>query len=157
MQMPDNKTRGCRLTGRYPALKRFSRMLKFGRDEDGAVAIEFAIISPAFFFLIFVILETGLMFVAEEVLDNSVASVARMVRTGQVQKAGLTKEEFKAEVCGRADVFLNCDSPDFFVDVKTYGNFADAGLGSPVDAGGDFVDEGDYAFGGPNVVVVVRA
>jgi Flp pilus assembly protein TadG len=157
MQMLNDNNQGYRPTGRYPARKRLSRLMKFRRNEDGAVAIEFALISPAFFFLIFVILETGLMFVAEEVLDNSVATVARMVRVGQIQNDGLTKEEFKDLICSKAEVFINCDSADFYVDAKTFGDFADAGLGEPVDDDGEFVDEGDYAFGGPNEVVVVRA
>jgi Flp pilus assembly protein TadG len=158
MQMPDENTNGNVAERPRPARRRSRLFRRFSRNDNGAVAIEFALISPAFFFLIFVILETGLMFVAEEVLDNSVATVARMVRVGQIQNDGLTKDEFKALLCNKADVFINCNSSsDFFVDVKTYGDFADAGLGSPVDENGDFVDEGDFAFGGPNDVVVVRA
>ncbi len=140
-----------------PARKRCRLLPRFVRNDNGAVAVEFALVSPAFFFLMFVILETGLMFVAEEVLDNSVATVARMVRVGQIQEAEYTKEQFKDLVCSNAKVFIDCTTSDFFVDVKTYGDFADAGLGSPVDENGDFVDEGDFNFGGPNDVVVVRA
>lgn len=139
------------------ARRRRPLLPRWVRNDDGSVAVEFALISPAFFFLMFVILETGLMFVAEEVLDNSVATVARMVRVGMIQESEYTKEEFKDLVCEKAEVFIDCTTSDFFVDVKTYGNFADAGLGSPLDDDGEFVDEGDYNFGGPNDVVVVRA
>jgi Flp pilus assembly protein TadG len=155
--MTDEKRGNTSLPSRTSLMKRMSPKLKFRRDENGSVAVEFALISPAFFFLVFVIIETGLMFVAEEVLDNSVADVARMVRVGQVQSDGLTKEQFKYLVCKDAEVFLDCQSSDFFVDIKTYGQFADAGLGTPVDGDGEFVDEGDYNFGGPNDVVVLRA
>jgi len=157
MSMTDEKQGNTSLPSRASLKKWMSPKLKFTRDENGSVAVEFALISPAFFFLVFVIIETGLMFVAEEVLDNSVASVARMVRVGQVQSDGLTEEQFKYLVCKDAEVFLDCQSPDFFVDIKTYGQFADAGLGTPVDDDGEFVDEGDYNFGGPNDVVVLRA
>ncbi len=134
-----------------------SATANFRGNENGVAGVEFALISPAFFFLIFVIMETALVFVAEEVLDDSVTTAARMVRTGQVQAAGMTKTDFKDLICSRAEVFLNCQSADFFVDVKTYGSFGEAGLGSPLEPNGDFADEGDFAFGGPNDVVVVRA
>ena len=55
------------------------------RDERGSAAIEFAIIAPIFFFLMFVIAETALVFIAEQVMDNAVFETARLIRTGQVQ------------------------------------------------------------------------
>lgn len=134
----------------------WTRFADFRRDQRGVAGIEFALISPAFFFLVFVIMETAMVFVAEEVLDDSVGMAARMVRTGQIQSAGMTKEEFRALICSRARVFMDCTTSDFYVDVKTYGNFGEAGLGSPLDPDGLFVDEGAFAIGGPNDVVVVR-
>ena len=56
------------------------------RDERGSAAIEFAIIAPIFFFLMFVIAETALVFIAEQVMDNAVFETARLIRTGQAQQ-----------------------------------------------------------------------
>ena len=137
--------------------RRRSIVRAFARNNDGVAGTEFALISPAFFFMIFVIMETAMVFVAEEVLDDAVYEAARMVRTGQVQNAGLTQEEFRDVICNRAGVFINCESANFYVDVQTFGDFADAGLESPVGEDGEFMDEGNFAAGGPNDVVTLRA
>ena len=40
----------------------------------------------------FVIAETALVFVAEQVMDNAVFETARLIRTGQVQAAGMSDD-----------------------------------------------------------------
>ena len=142
---------------RTASSRRRSIVRAFARNNDGVAGTEFALISPAFFFMIFVIMETAMVFVAEEVLDDAVYEAARMVRTGQVQSSGLTKDEFRDVICNRAGVFINCESANFYVDVQTFGDFADAGLDSPVGDDGEFIDEGNFAIGGPNDVVTLRA
>ncbi len=65
------------------------------RDERGSAAIEFAIIAPVFFFLMFVIAETALIFIAEQVMDNAVFETARLIRTGQVQDSQHVADGFQ--------------------------------------------------------------
>jgi len=130
---------------------------RWRRTEDGAAAIEFAIVAPVFFFLMFVIAETALVFIAEQVMDNAVFETARLVRTGQVQLAGWTDEEFRDEVCDRMSVFVDCTSGDFFLDVESFPGFGSIELNEPVDEDDEFEDEDAYDFGQPNDVVVVRA
>jgi Flp pilus assembly protein TadG len=126
-------------------------------------------VAPIFFFLMFVIAETAVLFVAEQVMDNAVFESARLIRTGQAQKgtwpnpntdaapAPMTKADFKADVCARLAVFIDCDSPNFYLDVKSYPNFSAMALGRPVKDDETFEDEGAYAFGGSGDIVVVRA
>src|SRR5262245_33153940 len=98
------------------ARQRALRLLpkRWRRDERGSAAVEFAIIAPVFFFLMFVIAETALVFIAEQVLDNAVFETARLIRTGQVQQAGMSKADFKAQVCARASIFIDCNSTNFY-------------------------------------------
>jgi Flp pilus assembly protein TadG len=146
-----------------PALKLrryFLRRLRPGslqRDENGAAAIEFAVIAPIFFFLLFVIAETALVFIAEQVMDNALFETARLVRTGQVQKADMSDADFKSEVCKRMAVFVDCASSDFYMDVKSYNSFADLEMNKPLNADETFKDESAYQFGGEGQIVVVRA
>ncbi len=126
-------------------------------DERGAVAIEFAIIAPVFFFLMFVIAETALVFIAEQVMDNAVFETSRLIRTGQVQIAGMTQEDFKDEVCDRVTVFVNCNSSDFYLDVDSYPTFDSMVMDQPIDDDEEFEDPGTFAFGNANEIVVVRA
>ena len=127
------------------------------RDERGSVAIEFAIIAPVFFFLMFVIAETALVFVAEQVMDNAVFETARLIRTGQVQNAGMSKADFQNEVCARASVFINCTGASFYLEVKSYPTFGDMAVTQPVDSDGNFNDPGAFSFGTASSIVVVRA
>ena len=136
------------LRGRAPRLR---------RDEGGSAIVEFSFIAPIFFFLIFVIAETALLFIAEHVMDNAVMETARLIRTGQVQSAGMSEEDFEAEVCSRMSVFVGCSGSDFFLDVKSYDSFASMDLAAPIDAENNFVAPGAFEFGGESDIVVVRA
>jgi Flp pilus assembly protein TadG len=128
------------------------------RDERGSVAIEFAIIAPVFFFLMFVIAETALVFVAEQVMDNAVFETARLIRTGQAQgPPAMSQSDFKNAVCSRASVFINCSGSSFYLEVKSYPTFADMVVDAPVDDDDDFVDAGAYDYGSASEIVVVRA
>jgi Flp pilus assembly protein TadG len=119
-------------------------------------AIEFAFIAPVFFFLMFVIAETALVFIAEQVMDSAVFRTARLIRTGQAQDANMTAQQFKDQVCSRVSVFINCNSADFYLDVKSYPTFGDVQLTQPVDDEEKFRDPGTFNFGAANSIVVVR-
>lgn len=129
------------------------------RDERGSAAVEFAFIAPIFFFLMFVIAETALVFIAEQVMDNAVFETARLIRTGQVQEASMSPADFETQVCNRVSVFINCGSADFYLDVKSYETFGDMEMEKPVDDDppNNFEDPGAFAFGDASDIVVVRA
>ena len=63
--------------------KGFRRLGK--RGNSGSAAVEFALIAPVFFLLLFAIFETGMLFFADMTLENGVAVTARLIRTGQAQ------------------------------------------------------------------------
>lgn len=129
----------------------------FRRSENGSAAVEFAVIAPVFFFLMFVIAETALVFIAEQVMDNAVFETARLIRTGQVQEANMTKAQFTSQVCSRVSIFVNCSGSNFYLDVKSYSTFGDVDASAPLQANESFKNSGTFAFGGANDIVVVRA
>ena len=144
---------------RFPRLRfdRLRRVTGFRRDENGAAAIEFAVIAPIFFFLMFVIAETALLFIAEQVMDNAVFETARLIRTGQAQTANMSPEEFEEEVCDRMAVFVDC-AGTFYLDVEAYDTFSEMDLAQPMDEDGEtFEVAGTFNFGEANDIVVVRA
>ena len=101
--------------------------------------------APIFFFLMFVIAETALVFIAEQVMDNAVFETARLVRTGQAQTANMTKERVQDERL-RPHVGihqLRRPNPNFYLDVKSYASFGDMDLGKPIDDDDTFKAEGD--------------
>jgi Flp pilus assembly protein TadG len=93
-----------------PAVRRGAGL---ARDEKGAVAVEFGILAIPFFALIFAILETAMVFFAQQILESALQDSIREIRTGQSQ-AGTpwTATEFRAEICNRSFGFLSCTGSD---------------------------------------------
>jgi Flp pilus assembly protein TadG len=128
---------------------------RFRRNRRGSAAVEFALVAPVFFALLFAIIETATVFFAGQVLETIAQNSARMVLTGQAQTAAYTQAQFKTYVCGQIPVLFNCDG--ISVDVQSYGNsFASVTLNSQIDASNNFVNNMQYNPGGPGDVVVVR-
>ena len=63
---------------------------RFRGNRRGSAAVEFALVAPMFFALLFAILESALMFFASQVLETVTENSARVVLTGQAQGGQLT-------------------------------------------------------------------
>ena len=126
--------------------------------RDGAAAVEFALVSIPLFWMIFGLLEFGVMSMVQTSLDNAVAQTGREIRTGAAQTTGLTKTDIENKICGRvrAIMALTC-AGNLFLDVDRYNSFAAVGNGSPLSNGQ--VDQGqlNYTPGGPDEIILVRA
>jgi Flp pilus assembly protein TadG len=79
----------------------------FAKSDSGSSAVEFAMVSFVFFYVLGVIFETGLMMFTEYSLQASVQQAQRLIRTGQAQKSGMNADAFKSIVCETAKV-VNC-------------------------------------------------
>src|SRR6516165_3091353 len=74
-----------------PAPKRFtlrSALRRFRGNRRGSAVVEFALVAPMFFALLFAIIETALMFFASQVLETITQNSARVILTGQAQAQG---------------------------------------------------------------------
>lgn len=110
-----------------PALKRSRR---FAHDDEGAVAIEFAILAIPFFTLIFAILETTLVFFAGQILDSAVQDASRLTRTGQAQTANYTAANFRTAICNGLYGLFDCSQ--LRIKVSVVSNFSSATVTTPV-------------------------
>jgi Flp pilus assembly protein TadG len=154
-------------TGLFGAPPESSRGTRFrlDRDESGATAVEFAMVSVPFFALVFALLEISLRFFAGQVLETAVSDAARMIRTGQAQALGFDVAAFRTQVCGGVSSLMTCD-PDgggvggFRVDVRTYADFSSVDLSNPLagNPGEEVLDESSFAFnmGSGGEIVLVR-
>lgn len=119
-------------------------------------AIEFAIVGIPFLMIILGIVEMGLAFFVNRIIDNAVLETARVVRTGQAQKAAFSADDFKDDICSNLPGFL-CNKDKFIVDVTTYTNFSDLGsMESLFDDDGDLKDSFDFNIGCASSIVVAR-
>lgn len=148
---------------RFPRLR--LRPLRQGmRNKNGSVAIEFAMIAPMFFMLMFASVEIGLVYFANMTLENGVYNASRLVRTGQVQQDGMSADEFRDFLCAEVDMLLSCDSGSLLIDVRAYSSFGSSAHEDAFDASGDlrgdlnsFQTGQSSATSGSQDIVLVRA
>jgi Flp pilus assembly protein TadG len=125
------------------------------RQQDGAAAVEFAMVAAPFLALVFAIMETAMVFFAGQVLETAAADSARLIMTGQAQNQSFSQAKFKDEVCARIYGLFNCTS-GIYIDVKTYTSFASVDTSPPIDQNGQMTNNFTYQPGLPGDIVVVR-
>jgi len=113
---------------------------RFGRNDSGAAAVEFALISFPFLGMMFGIIAVGLYFFVTFSLENAVEQAARLIRTGQAQTQDMTTDQFKEEVCDRSPGFIDCDGK-MRVNVAVFSGFGTISAPSCTDSGGNLIPE----------------
>jgi Flp pilus assembly protein TadG len=126
---------------------------RFRRSRRGDAIVQFALVAPMFFALLFAIIESALMFCATQVLETITHDSARMILTGQAQKANYVAADFKTYVCGKIPALFSCTG--LSVDVQSYNSFSAISIDSQI-SGGNFVNNMQYNPGGPGDIVVIR-
>src|SRR4030081_1217221 len=91
---------------------------RFRRNRRGSAAVEFALVAPVFFALLFAIIETAIVFFASQVLETITQNSARMILTGQAQTAAYTQAQFQTYVCSQIPALFTC--ANVYVDVESY-------------------------------------
>jgi len=145
-------------------------LLRFRRNRNASAAVEFALVAPVFFALLFAIIETGIVFFANQVLETITQDSARVLLTGQAQNglvpicgvsgqaAACTQATFNNYVCSQIPALFSCNGPNgIFIDVENYpAGFSGLVINSQIDASGNFVNNLQYSPGAACAVVVVR-
>ena len=60
--------------------------------------------------MLFGIFGLGFFFFTTFTLENAVERAGRLIRTGQVDAVSMNESDFKAKVCARLPVFVDCDN-----------------------------------------------
>lgn len=102
-------------------------------DDRGTAAIEFALIAPVFFGLLFAIIETGMTYFANLTLQNAVMDTSRLIRTGQAQTDGITQTEFRGTLCDKIKILMSCGSDRLKLDVRAFSSFGTAAFPPAID------------------------
>jgi Flp pilus assembly protein TadG len=137
---------------------------RFRRNRTGSAAVEFALVAPVFFALLFAIIETGIIFLANQVLETVAQDSARLIMTGQAQAAAYSQSSFLTQVAcpanSLASVLFGVSCPNLYIDVESYSSGSFTSVPSPlpsqIDAGKNFINNMVYLPGGPGDIVVVR-
>jgi len=128
---------------------------RFRRNRRGSAAVEFALVAPIFFAVLFAIIELALVFFASQMLETVTQDTSRLILTGQAQTASYTQASFKDAVCAKLTVMFDCVN-GVSIDVQSYKAFSAVNIADPIDAGKNFVPPNNYLPGGPTDIVVVR-
>lgn len=107
------------------------------RRRDGAAAVEFAIVASPFVFLLFAIIEIGLVFVTNINLNNATLLLARKIRTGGIIAPGSTATtssgvtldlaDFKTQICASLPMVPSATcTTQLQVDIRTQAAFGTA-------------------------------
>src|SRR3954465_4158926 len=155
-----------------PAPTRFTLLAtlrRFRGNRRGSAVVEFALVAPMFFALLFAIIETAIMFFASQVLETVTQNSARVILTGQAQgqngsvaacqvTAGVVsacdQATFKAYVCSQIPAMFDCTK--LYVDVQSTNSFGALSLTNYGDSCSFNPTGVQYSAGAANQVVVVR-
>ena len=111
-----------------PALSVAALARRFRRNRNGSAAVEFALVAPIFFALIFAIIETSLVFFAGQVLETGNQDTARLILTSSAP----TQTAYKQYLCDRVSVMMTC--ANLYVDVRSYPAGTAITISEPIDA-----------------------
>lgn len=137
--------------------RRRNRYAAFARDSRGTTAVEFALVAAPFLALIIALIQTFLVFFAQQMLESVVSQSARLVMTGQVQSAQMTQAVFKQKVCDQIVILFNCSG--LMVDMQVATSWTSANTGMPTltyDGSGKVSNVWQYNPGDAGDIVVLR-
>jgi Flp pilus assembly protein TadG len=125
--------------------------------NNGAAAVEFAIIAAPFIALLVAIVQTALVFFASRVLDETTEQASRYIFTGQAQTAGMTQSQFATYVCQKTSTLFSCNN--FMINVQNYNSFAAANTSTPTltfDSSGAVTNQWTWSPGNAGDIVIVQ-
>ena len=126
-------------------------------DSSGATAVEFGLVAAPFVALLVGIIQTFLVFFAQQLLETVVTQSSRLILTGQVQAASMTQSQFAQQVCNQVAILFNCSG--LMIDVATPNTFSSADTSTPIlsfSPQGQVTNAWQYNPGAAGQIVVVR-
>jgi Flp pilus assembly protein TadG len=153
----------CQGDGRQTQRRDRGLLRRLLKDKAGTSAIEFALLALPFMLVIFASLETFTAFTAEQLFANATETMARKVRTGEINATNTSKEQFRKAFCNEISIIMTCSATEaktpskLFIDVRSFATFAQIPNAIPRKNGDLDIGAFDFKLGGPTTVTMVRA
>jgi Flp pilus assembly protein TadG len=138
--------------GRCTAKALAQLVRRFGRKQDGAVAIEFAIVALPFIWLLLIVFEAAAMLFTDIAIQNGLTDTARLIRTGQAQTQSMNATKFKQIMCANIASYIDCSK--IRVDISKSATLPITGVNMMTV--NDTTPQ-SYQVGGPSEWVMVQA
>ena len=145
------------MSGQADLQTRMERRAARRARREGASAVEFAMIAFPFFFMLFAIMELGLVFVTDSVLENAVMETGRKIRTNEAGDSSMTAATFKSTLCGEMNIFSSTCDARTTIDVRVIPQFTGVNPPDPTSTGTFDASKLTYANGQPGDLILVRA
>ena len=103
------------------------------------------------------LIQTFLVFFAQQLLETAVNQSSRAILTGQAQAQSMTQSQFASKVCSNLLILFNCNN--VMIDVQVAGSWSSANTGVPTltfDSQGNVTNTWQFNPGNPGDIVVVR-
>jgi len=143
-----------RILAKY-ARRRARDISRFCGAGQGATAVEFALIAPAFLGVLIALFQTAIFLFAQMALQTAAVQAGRYFMTGQAQNGGWTASTIQTKVCPTIQALMTC--ANVIVVVQNYSSFAAASTSAPqLYSGGQPVTSFAYDPGTPGQIVVVQ-
>ena len=115
-------------------MKRFLR--RFAADTRANTAIEFAIVVPILFFILFTTMEVALIMFVKTGIESATSQAGRTGKTGYLEAKYATREEYiKSQINDKLGELLDTDA--LTITLKNYTDFAKIGEPEPSCTLGD--------------------
>ncbi|MDE5443590.1 pilus assembly protein [Bradyrhizobium sp. CSA207] len=137
--------------------RRRNRCAAFVGDSKGATAVEFALVAAPFLALLIALIQTFIVFFAQELLESVVRQSSRLILTGQVKDQAMTQAAFKQKVCDQVVIFFTCSG--LMVDVQVANAWSSANTAMPsltFDGTGTVTNNWQFNPGDAGDIVVLR-
>ena len=133
---------------------------KLASNSRGVTAIEFALLALPFFGLIIGTIQLGVIFLANQTLDEAVDVASRGIQTGQIQTSG-NINDFRTSICDRVSVISDCEN-NIQLSVRSFLDFDAVETASNngelfTSAGKPIIVNNTFSPGGGGEIVVVSA
>jgi Flp pilus assembly protein TadG len=112
-------------------------LARLKRDENGATAIEFAMVAAPFLMFMFALIGISTYFFVMTSLDRGMDKTSRKIRTGEAQNANMTVLDFKNQLCQAAGGWIKCNKIQVFV--QKYSDWQSVQPQACVNSGGQVV------------------
>jgi Flp pilus assembly protein TadG len=133
------------------------------REDSGASAVEFALVSIPFLAFLLAALQTTVILFMGDALQTATQKAARVFITGQAASQSMTQAQFTALVCSYLPALFNgsgSSCPGLMVDVQSANSFSSlntATITPTYSANGSPNYTGNYSYGSAGSAVIVRA
>lgn len=141
--------------------RRAGGLSRFARASDGATAVEFAIIAPAFLATLIAVLQTCIFMFAQAVLQNAATEAGRYFLTGQAQNNNCSATQIINGGCGTLAgvcpaALFNCSN--MYLVVQNASSFSSASTSAPAmyDGNGNAITNYAYNPGSAGDIMVVQ-